>query len=57
MYLILLILTHLIPICLMTTICLSWTTLLLLRRAPHHVVLTLTIAWLGWKLKSNAGAA
>jgi hypothetical protein len=57
MNLIFLILIHLIPISLMTTICLSLIFLTILRFLPAHAVMILVSAWLGWKLKSNAGAA
>jgi len=57
MDLILLILTHLIPISLTTTIFLSLTGLMILRLAPHPVVLLLTSAWIAWKLSLKRASA
>lgn len=50
MDLIFLILIHLIPISLMTTIFLSLTTILLLRVVPRRAVLLLMSAWTVWRL-------
>jgi hypothetical protein len=53
MNLFLMILTHLIPISLMTTICLSLIFLTILPLLPARAVMTLVSVWLGWKLRSN----
>ena len=54
MTLLLMILIHLIPISLMTTICLSLSFLMTLRFLPARAVMILLSVWLGWKLNSNA---
>jgi len=54
----LMIFLHLIPATMMLTIFLTMICLtILLRGRRHRVAMMLLTVWLGWKLKSNAGAA